>query len=278
MKSVPQWSVNLSAAATMAGEAAERGAELIALPEVCLSRGAKPGASRGESGGPLRLDAVSLNDAGLGEFQAIARDFATTILLGSVLEQSEDPDKPYNTSILIGPSGVVASYRKVHLFDIDAGDGAADKESDRYAAGDEVVLAQTPWGKLGLTICYDLRFPELYRRLALDGAQLVTVPANFTKKTGEAHWATLLRARAIENAMFILAPAQCGAPGSDDPSILGSFAAYGHSMVVDPWGRVLLEMDDQPGVGYCEIDLDEVQRVRAMIPSLANRRPGVYGL
>lgn len=272
MNSGPHPQENLVAAEASVRDAAGRGASLIALPEVCLQRGAAPGEA-------MVLPALLGDHALIAPFVGIAVATGAMILLGSVLEASGVPGKPYNTSVLIGPTGVIASYRKVHLFDIDAGDGAADKESDRYSEGDQAVVVETPMGgrlcKLGLTICYDLRFPELYRRLALDGAQLVAVPANFTKKTGSAHWSTLLRARAIENGMFVLAPAQCGCPGGDGP---GSFEAYGHSMVVDPWGRVLLEMDGRPGVGYCEIDLDAVQRVRAQVPALANRRPGVYGL
>lgn len=272
MNSGPDPAENLAAAEVCVREAVAQDASLVALPEMCLQRGAAPG-------GAAVLPALSADQVAIAPFMEIAAVSGAMILLGSVLEDSGVPGTPYNTSVLIGPTGVIASYRKVHLFDIDAGEGATDKESDRYSAGDRAVVADTPIGgrlcKLGLTICYDLRFPELYRRLALDGAQLTCVPANFTKKTGSAHWATLLRARAIENGMFIVAPAQCNSPGTDGP---GSFEAYGHSLVVDPWGRVLLEMDDQPGVGYCEIDLDEVQRVRASIPVLKHRRPEVYGL
>jgi len=271
MNSGPRWRVNLHDACERVGQAADSGARLIVLPEVFLQRGSEAG----QAPTVLPIPALTDRELEIGAFAALARDHGVYILLGSLLEAHPAGGKPYNTSVLIGPGGVVASYRKVHLFDIDAGDGAADRESDRYAAGDAAVVADTPLGKLGLTICYDLRFPELFRRLALDGAQLVTVPANFTKKTGEAHWSALLRARAIENGMFIIAPAQCGSPGTEGP---GSFEAFGHSMVIDPWGGVLLEMDDQPGVGLVDIDLGEVSRVRAAIPSLANRRPGVYGL
>lgn len=271
MNSGPQWWANLHDACVAVESAIDAGAELIVLPEVFFQRGSGPG----DPATVLPMTSLTDAEVEIGAFSVLAEDHGVHILLGSVLEENPAGGKPYNTSVLLGPSGVVASYRKVHLFDIDAGDGAADRESDRYAAGDAAVVADTPWGKLGLTICYDLRFPELFRRLALDGARLVTVPANFTKKTGSAHWSALLRARAIENGMYIVAPAQCGSPGTDGP---GSFEAYGHSMVVDPWGKVLLEMDDRPGVGIVDIDLGEVERVRAAVPSLTNRRPGVYGL
>ncbi|MEM9019310.1 MAG: carbon-nitrogen hydrolase family protein [Planctomycetota bacterium] len=271
LNSGPKWWVNLHEACERVQEAIDRGAELIVLPEVFLQRGVGIGEPEAIQPAP----SFSEDQPEIGAFSVMANDYGVHILLGSLLEENPDGGKPYNTSVLLGPGGVVGSYRKVHLFDIDAGDGAGDRESDRYAPGDRAVVADTALGKIGLAICYDLRFPELFRRLALGGAQLVTVPANFTKKTGQAHWSALLRARAIENGLFVIAAAQCGSPGTTGP---GSFEAYGHSMVIDPWGEVLLEFDDQPGLGVVEIDVSEVERVRAAIPSLANRRPGVYGL
>ncbi|XAL97996.1 carbon-nitrogen hydrolase family protein [Phycisphaeraceae bacterium D3-23] len=264
---------NLDAAAGYVGDAASAGASFVALPEVFHLR-------VGKGAGRRYLETATDFDKTIATLAETAADWGITLLAGSITEPSPDPHRVYNTSVLIGPEGkTLARYRKVHLFDVNVADTVAEQESKRFMPGGEVVSVETTLGRqpvhVGLTICYDLRFPELFRALALRGAGLITVPANFTKTTGEAHWMTLLRARAIENAAFIVAPNQCGAftgPGG------GGFTAYGHSAVIDPWGRVLLEMDDREGVGYAEIDLDEVDRVRAAIPVLRNRMPDIYGL
>jgi len=263
--------VNLDAASGFVAQAAAGGAQFVALPEVFHLR-------VGKGAGRRYLDSAADFDATVARFAALAQAHKLTVLMGSITEQSPDPQRVYNTSVLLGPDGqTLARYRKVHLFDVEVGE-VAERESKRFMPGEEVVSTHAPAGgadlHLGLTICYDLRFPELYRTLALRGASLVTVPANFTKPTGEAHWMTLLRARAIENGLFIVAPNQCGSFTGPEG---GGFTAYGHSTVIDPWGRVLLEMDDRPGVGYAEIDPAEVGRVRAAIPALQNRRPEVYG-
>lgn len=259
---------NLAAGAAYVAEAARAGAGFIALPEVFHLR-------VGRGAGRRYLETAQDFDATVARFAKLAAEHKLTLLMGSITEPSPDPQRVYNTSVLLGPTGcTLATYRKVHLFDVEVGD-VAERESKRFFPGDSVVSTDTPLGHVGLTICYDLRFPELYRGLALRGAVLATAPANFTKPTGEAHWMTLLRARAIENGMFIVAPNQCGAFTGPEG---GGFTAYGHSAVVDPWGRVLLEMDDQPGVGYATVDVAEAERVRTAIPALRNRRPDVYGL
>lgn len=262
---------NLDAASGFVAQAAAGGAQFVALPEVFHLR-------VGKGAGRRYLDSAADFDATVARFAALAQAHKLTVLMGSITEPSPDPERVYNTSVLIGPGGeTLARYRKVHLFDVEVGE-VAERESKRFMPGEEVVSAETALAgggtHVGLTICYDLRFPELYRALALGGAQLVTVPANFTKPTGQAHWMTLLRARAIENGLFVVAPNQCGAFTGPEG---GGFTAYGHSAIIDPWGRVLLEMDDRPGVGFAEIDLTEVERVRAAIPALQNRRPEVYG-
>ena len=259
---------NLDAAAGYVIDAADAGARFVALREVFHLR-------VGRGAGQRYLDTARDFDAAVARFAKLAATHSITLLMGSITEPSADPQRVYNTSVLLGPGGeTLARYRKVHLFDVEVGD-VTERESKRFMPGDEVVAAEAGLGIVGLTICYDLRFPELFRSLALSGAQLITVPANFTKPTGEAHWMTLLRARAIENGLFIVAPNQCGSFTGPEG---GGFTSYGHSAVIDPWGRVLLEMDDQPGVGYAEIDLTEVERVRAAVPALQNRRPDVYGL
>jgi predicted amidohydrolase len=191
--------------------------------------------------------------------------------VGSTAETSADPDRPFNSSALIAPDGSVAAvYRKLHLFDVAVDDGPSDTESARVTAGHRLVTADVDGVTIGLTICYDLRFPELYRALALAGAQVLTVPANFTKRTGRDHWAVLLRARSIENGAYVLAPAQIGGPPGQP--------AYGHSMIVDPWGTVIAQAPDAVGIIRADIETDRVAAVRRQIPVLANRRPEAYSV
>ena len=182
---------------------------------------------------------------------------------------SDDPARPYNTSTLIAPDGsVAATYRKIHLFDAAVEGRPVDTELAFVRAGDVPVVTSVDGIAFGLSICYDLRFPELYRALALAGAQVLTVPSNFTERTGRDHWEVLLRARAIENGAYVIAPAQIRGPARSP--------AFGRSMVIDPWGTVVAQAPDDVGIIAAELDLDRVEAVRRQIPSLANRRPDAY--
>ena len=204
--------------------------------------------------------------------RALAAELKVWVLIGSALvahsPKTEGGDgKAANRAVLVDDRGqIVQTYDKVHMFDVDLPNGDRYRESSLYEPGDAACLAQTPWGPLGLTVCYDMRFPQLYRALAKAGARIIAVPAAFTRPTGEAHWEVLLRARAIENGAFVLAPAQ-GGVHEDGRS------TWGHSLAVDPWGRILAQAHgDEPGVLFADLDLDEVDRTRRAIPSLANER------
>jgi deaminated glutathione amidase len=253
---------NIERATSLAGQAAATGARLVVLPEYLHYRGTDEGfrASARPIPGPF-TDALA----------ATAREHDTWILLGSVAERSLDPDRPYNTSVLIDPTGsITATYRKIHLFDVAVDDGPVDTESARVSPGTEPVCADVDGVRIGLTICYDLRFPELYRSLALAGAEVLAVPANFTERTGRDHWEVLLRARAIENGAWVVAAGQSGGPPGQP--------AFGRSMVVDPWGTVVAQASDGVGIIRVDVETDRVAAVRRQIPSLANRRPDAYRL
>ena len=205
--------------------------------------------------------------------RALARELTVWVLIGSALvahssKKDGGDDKAANRAVLIDGDGeIVTTYDKLHMFDVDLPNGDRYRESSLYEPGTEARLVSTPWGKLGLTICYDMRQPQLYRALAKAGAEIVAVPAAFTRPTGEAHWEVLLRARAIENGLFILAAAQGGV--HEDGR-----GTWGHSIAIDPWGRILAEAkDDQPGVIMAELNLDDVASTRQAIPSLKNERP-----
>ncbi len=204
---------------------------------------------------------VEAEDPALPVLAALAAELKIWLLIGS-LGIKGDGEKRWNRSFLIGPDGaIVARYNKIHLFDVELGEGRSYRESNSYQGGDHGTLVDSPWGPIGLTICYDLRFPQLYRAYAKAGARIITVPAAFTKWTGEAHWHVLLRARAIETGAFILAPGQVGDHG-------GGRETYGHSLVIDPWGRILADGGDAPGVVVADLDLAMVDEVRGKIPSL----------
>jgi predicted amidohydrolase len=251
---------NIAAATALADEAAGGGARLVALPEYLQYRGADDG---------FRASARPIPGPHTEPFAEVARRRGAWILVGSTAEPSTDPARPFNSSALIAPDGSVAAvYRKLHLFDVAVDDGPRDTESARVTAGSELVTAEVDGVTVGLTICYDLRFPELYRSLALAGAQVLAVPSNFTERTGRDHWEVLLRARAIENGAYVLAPAQIGGP-SGQP-------AYGRSMIVDPWGTIVAQAPDAVGIVRAVIDSDRVAAVRRQIPVLANRRPAAY--
>jgi predicted amidohydrolase len=192
-----------------------------------------------------------------------------TLVGGSITEAREGHEKLSNTSVVFDPDGaLVAAYRKIHLFDVEVG-GLVYRESEAEEPGDEAVLAEVEGWAIGLTVCYDVRFPELYRILALEGAELVTVPAHFTLHTGKDHWHVLLRARAIENQLYVVAAAQVGEPMRGRPS-------YGRSLIADPWGTVLAEAPDEETVISAELDRARLVRIRAALPSLANRQPSAY--
>jgi predicted amidohydrolase len=249
---------NLARAAELIAQAAGERASFVALPELFASLG--PGRA-------MRAHAEGRDGPTMTWAAGQARDHRIWLLAGSFVER--DGDRFYNTSALLTPEGdVVAWYRKIHLFDV-AVDGAGTHESDGFAAGDEVVSSTVDDVSVGLTTCYDLRFPEVFRILALRGTHMIVMPSAFTAATGEPHWEPLVRARAIENQVFLVAPDQCGT--SPD-----GIARHGHSMIVDPWGRVLAEGGRDETVVFADADLGAVVRARRSIPNLANRRPGSY--
>jgi predicted amidohydrolase len=251
---------NIARATALADEAAAAGARLVALPEYLQFRGPDAG---------FRASARPIPGPHTDAFAEVARRRDAWILVGSTAEASGDPARPHNTSTLIAPDGsIAATYRKIHLFDVAVENGPVDTESDRVTAGTAPVVAAVDGVPIGLSICYDLRFPELYRALALAGAKVLTVPANFMERTGRDHWEVLLRARAIENGAYVLAPSQIGGPTR--------FPAFGRSMVIDPWGTVVAQAPDTVGIVHAELDLDRVDAVRRQIPSLLNRRPDAY--
>lgn len=253
---------NVATAVGLAEDAAAAGARLVALPEYLQYRGPDDG---------YRASAQSVPGPITDAFAAVARRHEAWILVGSLAESSGDPARPWNTSVLLGPDGAVAaSYRKIHLFDIAVDAGPTDRESARVTPGDRRVVVRVDGIGLGLTICYDLRFPELYRALAADGAGVLAVPASFTERTGRDHWEVLLRARAIENAAYVIAPAQIGTPP-------GAPASFGRSLVVDPWGIVVAQAPDRIGIVRADLDTERVAAVRRQIPALAHRRPDAYG-
>ncbi len=249
---------NLSRAAAMAAEAAVD-SDLVILPEYVQFRGDAAG---------FRASAAPVPGPTTAPFAAVAREHGAWVLAGTHAEASADPNRPYNTAVLFDRSGALAAtYRKLHLFDVSVDDGPSDSESARVTPGDRAVVASVDGVGLGLSICYDLRFPELYRVLAGAGAKILAVPAVFTERTGRDHWEPLLRARAIENGAWVLAAAACGRGGP------GAIPAWGHSMVVDPWGRVIAAAASAETIVRAEIDLELSDAARRQIPSLANRRP-----
>jgi predicted amidohydrolase len=248
---------NLAEAERWIREATRQGAKLVVLPEVFIWRGDKK---------EERYSAEAIPGPTSEWLSALAGELAIHLLGGSILEEIPNSHKAFNTSLLFDPDGkLLASYRKIHLFDVDLANGVSLRESATREYGGSVVVADSALGKLGLSVCYDLRFPELYRRLSAKGADLIFVPSAFTAFTGQAHWAPLLRARAIENQAYVVAPDQFGKSAK-------SFESYGHSMIVDPWGQVIAELADGPGVITAEIDLDYLAKVRTELPALKHRR------
>jgi len=249
---------NLAAARDLIEQAAEAGAEYVLTPEMTNIMEIKR----------ERLFAAisdEENDPTLAALRETARKRAIYLHIGS-LAIRVSPDKAANRSFLIDRRGeIIARYDKIHMFDVDLANGESYRESNNFRAGELAVLADLPWGRLGLTVCYDLRFPSLYRALAEAGATFLSIPAAFTKQTGEAHWHVLMRARAIENGCFVFAAAQGGAHENGR-------ATFGHSLVVDPWGQILAEAGSEPGIIVADIDPAAVATARARIPSLLHGR------
>ena len=252
---------NIDRAAVLVRRAGELHPSLVALPEMFQYRGPLSG---------FRESATDVPGPLTEPFSDLARELNTWILLGSLAERSADPLRPYNTSVLLDPAGQVAEiYRKIHLFDVTIEGGPSDHESARITPGNATVVAELEGAaeemnvRLGLSICFDLRFPELYRELTAGGAAILAVPANFTEATGRDHWEVLLRARAIENGAFVIAPAQCGI-GAGVPT-------HGRSMIVDPWGVVIAQASDGPGFVVADLDLERVAAVRRQLPTQPRR-------
>jgi predicted amidohydrolase len=258
MRSARTPAVNIDAAAKLIGEAKTGGADYVQTPEMTnimeVSR--------------EKLFATIVpeeQDASLATFRELARALQIYVHVGSLAVKAS-PDKAANRSFLIDRRGeIVARYDKIHMFDVDLKGGESYRESRSYRPGDLAMLSDLPWGRLGLTICYDLRFPALYRALAEAGATFLAIPSAFTRQTGEAHWHVLMRARAIENGSFVFAAAQ----GGDHEN---GRATFGHSLVVDPWGRVIAEGGTEPGVIFADIDPAEVSAARGRVPSLQHGR------
>lgn len=262
MDSQDDKNANLAAAEGYIREAAARGASLVVLPESMNYIGRDmAGEAETIPGGPTFRKMADL-----------ARELGIWVEAGSIYESNpEDPARPFNTTFLVRPDGTLAAkYAKLHPFDVVLPNGVTSRESDRVCPGKAIETAETELGKLGMAICYDVRFGEMFRVMALEGAKIFAVPANFTVNTGKDHWEVLVRARAIENECYVIAPNQMGKKPR--------FTAYGNSLIVDPWGTVIARASDKPGVITTEIDLDYVTKVRQSTFTLDNRRPDVYEL
>lgn len=237
------------------------GADMLFTPEMagCLDRDRKRAAATLQS---------EADDIVLAQVREAAAREGLWVHIGSLPLKDERADGRWaNRSFLIDDTGVIrARYDKIHLFDVDLATGESWRESSVYGPGEQVVAADTPWGRMGFSICYDMRFPDLYRALTNEGATILLAPAAFTVPTGQAHWHVLLRARAIEAGCFVIATAQVGAHEDGRTT-------YGHSLVVDPWGELLLDMGEEAGLGFADLDLARVGDVRGRIPAIANRRP-----
>jgi predicted amidohydrolase len=256
---------NLAACRDLTARAAADGAELVVLPE-CFAY-----LSRREEQKLAIAEIIDERDPGpvLAATQKLAVDHGVWVIGGGMAERKPgetDPKKVFNTAVVFDPAGaLVATYRKIHLFDVDIPDGARLKESDSTYAGADVRVVDAPFAKLGLSICYDLRFPEMYRQLVTAGAEIIVVPSAFTAHTGAAHWHLLLRARAIENQCFVVAPGQVGRHNDKRES-------YGHSLVIDPWGTILAEQAEGTGLAVADLDLDRLATIRREMPCLTHRR------
>lgn len=253
---------NLENAAEFIEEAAGRGAKLVALPENMNYAGTEIAEHAEEIPGGKTHKLMSELAARLGIW----------LHCGSIYEKNQTDKRPYNCTMVINPQGeLAAKYHKIHPFDVVIPEGPASRESDHICPGNEIVTVDTgKIGCLGLSICYDIRFPELYRLMTLSGANILLTPANFTMPTGKDHWETILRTRAIENGCYVIAPAQCG--------VKPKYQAYANSMVIDPWGNVIARASNRPQIITAEIDLDYVDTVRNQTFTLANRRTDIYSI
>lgn len=257
MLASPDRDANLKKAEEMVREAAAKGAKVVALPEVFHWRGSREDEKK---------YAEPIDGPTARSMSHLAGELGIYLLSGSFLEEIPGSNKVFNTSLLFDAKGdLIACYRKIHLFDVDIEGKVSAMESETRQSGEATVVTETEFCPMGLTICYDLRFPELYRALVGKGAQIIFVPSAFTAPTGKAHWEPLLRARAIENQVYIVAPNQTG----KNPL---SFATHGHSMIVDPWGRIVTQAFDQAEVIVGEIDLDYLVKVRKELPALSHRK------
>ncbi len=250
---------NLAAASKLIRQAKAQGAELIMTPETTNMM---------EPRRALMFEKAVAEeaDASVAGFARLAAELGVWLLIGSLVVRVA-PDKAANRSILFGPDGrIAARYDKIHMFDVEIPDGQSYRESKAFRPGEKAVHADLPWGRLGMTVCYDLRFAYLYRALAHVGARFLSVPSAFTRFTGQAHWHVLLRARAIETGCFVFAPAQCGTHAQGRET-------YGHSLIVAPWGEVLADGGEEPGVILAKIDPAAIDKARAMVPALTHDRP-----
>lgn len=256
---------NLPRTLAMLEQAVAQGAEFVLTPEVtnCVST------SRTHQQEVLRHEE---EDASLAALRDAARLHGIWLLIGSLGLKTQEPDgRLANRSFLISPVGeIVARYDKIHMFDVDISEQESFRESAAYRPGSQAVVAETPFGKIGMSICYDMRFPALYQALAEAGAEILTMPAAFSPVTGAAHWHSLLRARAIETGCYVIAPAQTGTHASAQHKTRDT---YGHSLVVAPWGEVVVDAGTEPGVYMFDLDMEKVIDARRRVPSLANRRP-----
>lgn len=253
------YEANMEAACKYIDEAVAKGAKIVAFPEVFNYIGTEPREPEDIPNGPT----ISL-------MAKKAKEHGIWIHCGSIGEKNPNGEKKYNTTVLLNPQGEeVARYRKLHAFDITLQDGTETRESDRMQIGEDIVMVDTELGKIGLAICYDIRFPELFRYMAVNGCQVIFTPANFAMSTGKDHWESILRTRAVENTCYIVAPAQIGKKR-------GVSQSFGSSMVVDPWGIVIGRANEKAGVVMAEIDLDYLDKVRRDLPCLKNRRSDVY--
>ena len=254
---------NLALTLSMVRQAAEAGAQFIATPEVtnCISN------SRRHQNQVLALQE---DDQTLAALCAAAARFGVWISVGSLALKLPDDDRFTNRSFMIDPSGqIVAQYDKIHMFDVTLSETEQYRESDGYRAGDHAVIADTAFGKIGMTICYDIRFPHLYRGLAKSGASILLIPAAFARPTGQAHWEVLLRARAIETGCFVIAAAQTGEHQTNQGR---QRTTYGHSMIISPWGEIMADAGEDQGIIYADLDLSLVESTRARVPSILSNQ------